>query len=391
MGIEGETLDRKVAQRDLVLRAPKLVTLAGEIDDAWIAISDGRVSAVGSGRLPNILSPAPKQHCEGVLVPGFIDPHVHGADGYDFATASAEQARAIVDFLADNGSTSVMATVATGELSDTLAAIERLAPLVMDRTLLGIHLEGPYLSDTHRGAHRADLLREPVIAELDQLLSAGAGTIAEITIAPELPGAVAAIEHLVRQRVIVALGHTNCDAATAKVAVDAGARVVTHLFNGMRPLHHRNPGLVGVGLTDPRLTVELIVDDSHVDPIVVRLARAVVGSRLMLISDGIAATGAPDGKYQIGGSDVVVTGGTARLADLSSLAGSTTTLADSAVRLRADGASWRELVHCLTGAAASLLALPAPLAVGSPADLLVLDADARLHAVMKRGVWRRSG
>jgi N-acetylglucosamine-6-phosphate deacetylase len=309
-----------------------------------------------------------------LVVPGFVDLHAHGALGHDFATCSADEARAAVAHHAGRGTTTMVASIATGTPDATVAALRRLGPLVDEGVLAGLHLEGPWLSPARRGAHAAELLHAPTSAEVDTYLDAAAGTLRIVTLAPELPGALDAVARLTAAGVVVAIGHTDADADTVTRAVDAGARLVTHVFNGMPPLHHRAPGPVGVALTDPRLHVEAIVDGHHLDDVTVDLVRRSTGSRMVLVSDAMAATGCDDGRYRIAGSDVVVSDGVAMLADGSSLAGSTSTVLDGFLRLLAAGTSLDEAVDASSGRALALLGLPA-----SPDRIVVDTATGRVR------------
>ncbi|PZE37926.1 N-acetylglucosamine-6-phosphate deacetylase [Curtobacterium sp. MCPF17_011] len=352
--------------------------------DGWIAVSDGRVAAVGAGPAPahDRVVDAP-----GTVVPGFVDLHAHGALGHDFASCSADEARAAVAHHAGRGTAHLVASIATGAVPDTVAALHRLRPLVVDGTLAGLHLEGPWLAPARRGAHAVALLHPPTPAEVELLVDAGGGALRVVTLAPELLGAIETIHHLVDAGVVAAIGHTDADTEQVQRAVDAGATLVTHLFNGMPPLHHREPGPVGVALTDERLTVECIVDGHHLDPVAVDLVRRAAGHRLVFVSDAMAATGCADGPYRIAGSDVVVDGGVAMLADGSSLAGSTITVGDAVARVltaRPDDAARpdvREAVAASSVRASALLGLRPPLTVGAAADLVVLDPEGRPTAL----------
>jgi N-acetylglucosamine-6-phosphate deacetylase len=297
---------------------------------------------------------------------GLVDLHAHGALGFDFATASADDARRAAAFHRSRGTTTLVASIATGSPDATTGALARLAPLVADGTLGGLHLEGPWLAPARRGAHAADLLRTPDAALFEDFLTASAGTLRMLTIAPELPGAEAVVERAAAAGVVVAIGHTDCDAATASRAIDAGARVMTHLFNGMPPLHHRAPGPVGVALADDRVVVELIVDGHHLDPVTVNAVRRAAPGRIALVSDAMAATGCPDGAYRIAGSEVVVRDGVAMLADGSSLAGSTITASDAVARFRACGASDQEARLASITTPATILGSPPAQTGGAP-------------------------
>ncbi len=238
------------------------------------------------------------------------------------------------------GVTSFAPTFVTAPLPDLAAALESL-PAGRVRSayepaarVLGAHLEGPFLSPKHRGAHDAALLRDPSVDAVDLLLAAGgADRLALVTLAPERPRALAAVARLVAAGVVVSVGHSDATAAQVEAAADAGATLVTHLFNAQRGLHHREPGVVGAALDDDRLSLGLVVDLVHVAPCVVRLAFAAAGARVVLVSDATAASGMPPGRYRLGGADAVVSAPDEppRRAD-GTLAGSAITL-DAAVRL----------------------------------------------------------
>lgn len=342
--------------------------------DRWLLVVDGIVVARGAGDPP----PHDRHvHHDGVVVPACIDLHVHGALGHDFATCSADDARRAVAHHRGRGTSTLVASIASGPVDATVDALRRLRPLVHDGTLAGLHLEGPWLSVARRGAHAPGLLHAPTPAEAERFLAAADGALRVVTLAPELPGALDVVRLLSDAGVVVAVGHTDADADRTRAAVDAGARLVTHVCNGMPPLHHRAAGPVGVALTDDRLTVEVIADGHHLDDTTVALVRRSAAGRVALVSDAMAATGCPDGAHRVAGSDVVVSDGIAMLADGSSLAGSTSTVVDGLHRLLDGGAALLDTVVDTSLTAARLLGLPDPLAVGSPADLLVLDPSSR--------------
>jgi N-acetylglucosamine-6-phosphate deacetylase len=255
-----------------------------------------------------------------------------------------------------------------------------------------VHLEGPFLSAARCGAHDPAVLRPPDAASVDTLLAAGQGAIRMVTIAPELDGAIPAVKRLVDAGVLAAVGHTDALAEDVIPAVDAGATVATHLFNGMRPLHHREPGPVGTLLDDERVTVELICDLVHLHPAVVRLAAHHAGAgRTVLITDAISAAAAGDGVYDIGGLEVTVSDGVPTLADGGSLAGSTLTM-DAAFRnlVHGCGLGVLEAVAATSTRPAGLLGLAdkaGRLAAGYAADLVLLDESLYPKAVMKGGAW----
>lgn len=350
----------------------------------WLAVENGVVLARATG-------PAPHPHLRlGTVVPGFVDIHSHGALGHDVGSADAPALAAIADFHARRGTTTLVASVATAGLDSLEASIRSLRPSVENGTLAGIHLEGPYLSPERRGAHNPDLLRHPRLDEIRALVAAGGGTVRMITIAPELPGAERGIRWLAENGITVAIGHSDADAATARAAFGWGATVVTHLFNGMRPLHHREPGIIGAALLDERVTVELILDGQHVRAEAAEIVRRAAPGRLALVSDSMAATGCGDGDYDLAGSAVRVRDGVATLVHGDSLAGSTATVSTGFGLLAAAGVPLADAVAITSATPARALGLSAPLAIGSPADLLEIADDGAVQRVMRRGEWLAS-
>ena len=369
----------------VLLGIDRLIDGAGYDGPAWLRVEDGVIvdRGVGTGAGPGDSRVDARL---GAVVPGFVDAHVHGAMGADFGGVGVDPQPAI-DFHAAAGSTTLLASIATSELPLTIARLRELAPLVRAGRLAGVHLEGPFLCHERRGAHDPALLRDPDTASVDALLDAADGTLSMITIAPELPGALAAIETLVAAGVVVALGHTAASADQMRRGIDAGATVITHVFNGMPPMHHRAPGPVGVALTDDRLTVEVIGDGHHLEDEAVDVVRGSAAGRMTLVSDAMAATGLGDGVYEMGGTTVVVTDGVANLADNSSLAGSTTTVGGSVARLLRRGADAAEIASITSIRPAFALGLAGhALTVGARADLVELG-PAGVARTMRAGTW----
>lgn len=363
----------------------RLVDAASQDGPGWLRIADGVVVERGSGEAPS----APVETLD-VVVPGAVDTHTHGAVGIDLATPGIDPQPAL-DHHHRAGSTTLIASLATGRMDDTRSRIKELAPLVREGRLAGLHLEGPWLSPVRRGAHNPELLREPSRADVADLLSAGDGAVRMVTIAPELPGAFEAIDELVNSGVVVAVGHTDADAGTVRRAIDSGARVTTHLFNGMPPMHHRHAGTVGVSLSDDRITVEVIADGEHVGSEVIDVARRAAAGRMVLVSDAMSATGLGDGTYDLAGSKVMVSHGVAVLAEGNSLAGSTTPLMAAAVRLLNRNVPLPEVVAVSSATAVNVFGLSGhSLLPGDPADLIELrfpDGVAEVARVARRGVW----
>ena len=373
-----------------------MATPDGVLDPGWLLVENGTVSATGSGPAPDIVESTDASG--NWVVPGFVDIHCHGGGGAAFTSSDPEHVRQVVDAHTAHGTTTMLASLVTRPVPELVNQVAALSELVTDGLVAGIHLEGPFLSAVRCGAHDPGLLRPPDPVSVDALLSARRGTIRMVTVAPELEGAVPAVKRLVDAGIIAAIGHTDALADDVVPAVDAGATVATHLFNGMRPLHHREPGPIGVLLDDERVTVELICDLVHLHPTVVRLAARHAGAgRTVLITDAIAAAAAGDGTYDIGGLEVDVTDGVPTLVKGErgvgggSLAGSTLTM-DAAFRnlVQSCGLGVLDAVAAASTRPAELLGLgeiTGRLAPGYAADVVLLDDALRPVSVMRRGEW----
>lgn len=371
------------------LRCRHLVTAAhGVLDDAVLVIAGGEIIGIES-------ADSPQEHqIDGWVVPGFVDTHGHGGGGASYATTDPDEARAARRFHREHGTTTAIASLVTADLDTLAAQIATLRPLVADGELAGIHLEGPFLAEERKGAHDPALLRDPDPAVLAELLGAADGSVVMVTLAPERSGGLAAIEALARAGVVPAIGHTDADDATAAAALAAGVSVVTHLFNAMRPIHHREPGPVPRLLTDDRCMVELIADGFHLHPRVIEMAVAAAGvGRVALVTDAMAAAGMPDGDYLLGELRVAVRDGRARLVGedggLGSIAGSTLTMAAAFERIVGLGFSIEQAaaMAATTPARWHKLSGVGELAPGCRADLCVVDDHGRLLRVMQTGVW----
>jgi N-acetylglucosamine-6-phosphate deacetylase len=383
---------------DLVLHRARLFTGADRVPsvepawrtDGWVAVDGGRVTALGHG--------VPPEGAERVdlggdwLVPGFVDLHAHGGARGDVMAPERASRHDVRRLHARHGTTAMLASTVSRPAEELLAAVARLAEDTTQQPdepmarLVGIHLEGPFLSPVRRGAHQESALRPPDPAELDALLEAGQGLVRTVTVAPELPGGLELIAHAVDAGVVVAVGHTDADAVVIREAVAAGATAMTHTYNAMRPLHHRRPGAVGMAMDLPELTCELILDLVHVDPVAARaLVHTAGADRICLVTDAMAATGMGDGTYELGGQVVEVVGGQARVSGTGTLAGSTLTMATAVENAVA------HLGVDVPTAVAMATTVPARLLTGvdvgrlhadGPADLVRLDDSARLS-----GVW----
>ncbi|GGN05658.1 N-acetylglucosamine-6-phosphate deacetylase [Lentzea pudingi] len=372
---------------DVTLTGGRVVTPGGVLENGWVSVRDGRIAAVGEGAAPD----GPTTNVGGgTIVPGFVDIHCHGGGGAAFTSADPAKVRKAAAAHRKHGTTTMLASLVTRPVPELADQVAALAELVQEGVVAGVHLEGPFLSAARCGAHDPAILCPPEQTSVTKLLDAGKGTVRMITIAPELEGAVNAVRQLVDNNVIAAIGHTDATEAQVRPAVDAGASVATHLFNGMRPLHHREPGPIGALLDDERVTVELICDLVHLHPTAVRLAARHAGpQRTVLITDAIAAASVGDGVYDIGGLEVRVVDGVPTLAGGASLAGSTLTM-DMAFRnaVNSCGLTLVEAAYAASTRGAELLGLDTgKLEAGLAADIVVLDAELKPQDVMVRGEW----
>ncbi|MBB5954497.1 N-acetylglucosamine-6-phosphate deacetylase [Saccharothrix tamanrassetensis] len=374
---------------DVTLTGGRVVTPDGVLDQGWVAVRDGLIVAVGEGTAPD--GPITDVG-DNWLVPGFVDIHCHGGGGEAFTSADPERVRKAAAAHRRHGTTTMLASLVSRPIPELADQVSALAELVQDGVVAGIHLEGPFLSAARCGAHDPAILCPPDRASVNQLLIAGRGTVRMVTVAPELEHGVEAVRQLVDNDVLAAIGHTDATEAQIRPAVEAGATVATHLFNGMRPLHHREPGPIGALLDDERVTVELICDLVHLHPTAVRLAARHAGlNRTVLVTDAIAAAGVGDGVYDVGGLEVRVVDGVPTLAGGASLAGSTLTM-DAAFRnaVQSCGLTMAEAVNATATRPAYLLGMEdktGEIKTGLAADLVVLDDELKPREVMSRGEW----
>jgi len=371
-----------------VVTARRLYTPVEEITNPLLVIEDGLITEISSrASHPSPANATFVDFGDALLVPGFLDIHIHGGAGLDVMRASAEELPRLGQFLVSHGVTGYFATTVAAPLDATCAALERLAGAIEQTTnvnggppeaqALGIHLEGPFLSHKRRGVHPPEYLVEPTIPIFERLWQAARGHVRMITIAPEIPGAMEVIAEAARRKICVSIGHSDSDLSVARAAVQAGARHATHTFNAMRPLDHRSPGIIGEVLSDDTMTADIIVDGIHVSPEVVKLFLQAKGpERAVLITDAISATGMPDGRYQLGPIQVEVKDGKATAGD--SLAGSVLTM-DRAVRNVTRFSNWTlaQAVRAATLNPAQAVGLSAKygkLAAGAEATFVVLNS-----------------
>jgi N-acetylglucosamine-6-phosphate deacetylase len=361
--------------------------LFGDDDDfspGWLKLVGGRIAEVGRGPYPGRPDWISPHH----IAPGLVDTHCHGGGGASYSAADAQQAETVLATHRQAGTTTQVASLVTASLPDLLAQIAALRPLVESGDLAGVHLEGPWLAPSRKGAHNPRLLSAPLPAAVDAVL-AQRDVVRMVTIAPELPGALAAIERLAAAGIVAAVGHTDADYDMTRAAIAAGARGATHLFNAMPALLHRAPGPVLALLEDDRVRCELIIDQHHIHPALACAVARLLGRRAVLVTDAMAATGLGDGRYDLGGLPVEVRGGIARLADHSTIAGSTIKLADALRHAVAGGVLLPEALAAATRQGADYLSLSGVgrLQPGARADLVEVTADGIILRTLHRGQW----
>ncbi|MGO3325056.1 N-acetylglucosamine-6-phosphate deacetylase [Gordonia sp. (in: high G+C Gram-positive bacteria)] len=357
----------------------------------WVSIRDGVIDDIGSGLPP---TGPDLEFRSSTMVPGFVDQHVHGGGGASYTDGDPDQVRAGVAFHRRHGTTTTVTSTVSASRAELAGIVARLAPLVRDGVSAGIHLEGPWIAPGRCGAHAPDRLRAPDLDEIDRLLEIADGTIVMVTIAPELPGALDAVERFVAAGVRVAVGHTDATYEQTRAALDRGACVATHLFNAMAPLGHREPGPVLALTEDPRVVVELIGDGVHLHPaLVADVERTVGAGRTALVTDAMVAAGMADGDYVLGSLDVCVLHGVARLRSNDAIAGSTATMDALFSRTVAGLVAEPNPMprdDALLAASAMCSTTPARvlgrediglLAVGYRADLVVLDEELQVQHV----------
>ncbi len=345
----------------------------GELVAGDLEVADGRV--VGAGLAGG---------GSGTAVPGFVDLQVNGFGGVDLATTDAAGYRRAGEALLATGVTAFQPTFITAPQDDLVASLAEVPSEPIGPRVLGVHLEGPFLSPARAGTHPVDAIRAPDLALLERLLAAGPVTY--VTLAPERPGALELVDALLERGITVSFGHTDATAAEAHAGFDRGVRTVTHLFNAMRPLGHRDPGISGTALARDDVIVQLIADGVHVADETVALTWRAARGRLALVTDAMAAAGSGDGEFRLSGVDVTVRDGVARRGD-GVLAGSVVTMPQSIRNLVELGVPFVEAVAAATGAPARVVGdeTLGVLTVGGPADVVVLDDELEVRNVLVHG------
>lgn len=380
----------------------RLVTPTGVVEDGVVVVTAARIEYVGPAAAATVPPGAPTVQApqDGLVLPGLVDVHNHGGGGATFTAGAADQIATAAREHHTHGTTAMLASTVTDAPDRMLRAVGALAEAVGRGELAGIHVEGPFLAEARCGAQDPRHLSRPDVGLASELLDAGQGHIRTMTVAPELAGAEVVIDLLLRHGVVPAVGHTEADAGRVR---DTLARthaalgrpgLVTHLFNGMPPLHHRDPGPVGGALTAAAARdafVELVADGVHLHDDTVRMVFALLGpERIVLVTDAMAAAGMPDGDYELGSQQVRVTGGVARRGPDGPLAGGTSHLLDVLRRCVRAGVDLTDAVTAATrtpAVAAGIGDTAGALAPGRRADLVVTDADLGVTAVMRAGEW----
>jgi N-acetylglucosamine-6-phosphate deacetylase len=382
-------------QAPTVLTARRLYDGSRLHDHPIVVLDGGRIASISTRASSAAPAGAPTlDFPDATLAPSFFDIHIHGAAGHDAMEATPEALAAMGAFLASRGTARFLATTVTAPMDATLRAVAGLAKLIATPPAagvavpLGIHLEGPFLSHSKRGVHPPAFLLEPDIALFDRIFDAAEGHVRLMTLAPELPGAAQLAAHATARGVRVSLGHSNATAAETRAAIAAGATSATHTFNAMRPLDHREPGILGTILADDHTYAEIICDGIHVAPELVNLWFRAKGShRAILVTDAMSATGMPDGEYQLGGFAVQVASGRAMAGGV--LAGSVLTLDRALANFLAfTGTPISDALPLLTRNPATMTGLTeqaGALQPGSPANLTVLSPEGKLLAHLLNG------
>jgi N-acetylglucosamine-6-phosphate deacetylase len=373
------------------------LTPTAEITDAGILIRDGVIEelALREGmRLPDGAQEIVAT--DKIAIPGFVDVHIHGAGGRDVMEGSSEALADVTKTVARHGTTSFVATTVTASPDDTIRSVEGIARYISQQhetgdtraEVLGIHFEGPFISPERRGVHPAEWLRLPSAELLDKFLQAAAGNAQILTLAPELLGAMPCIDAARNAGMVVAMGHTDATYEQARAAIAHGVHHAVHVYNAMRPFSHRDSGVIGAVFTSPEVSAELIADGVHVDETAMKVLLQAKGpEHMILISDGISATGMPDGKYILGKLEVTMSGGICRNSE-GKLAGSTLTLDRALRNIVALGIPLAHAVRMLTLNPATLLGIEfkkGALRVGADADIVLVDEGLQLTNVWVRG------
>ena len=351
--------------------------VGGRLVPGDVDIADGRVAGIGLGNSKR----------RGIAVPGFVDLQVNGFGGVDFLETDGDGYRRAGEALLEAGVTSFLPTLITAPETELVAALAEVPRDSVGPRILGVHLEGPFLAAQRLGTHRPRGRRDPDTALLERLLAAGPVRI--MTLAPELPGALELIDDLVARGITVSCGHSDATADQASAAFDRGARMVTHLFNAMRPFNHRDPGIAGAALVRDDVFVQIILDGVHLAPETAALVWRAAAGRVVLVTDAVAAAGGSGGAYSLGSVELSVQDGAMRAPE-GMLAGSLLSMIDAVRNLHELGASFEDALGAASAVPARALGLSevGRLDVGLAADVLVLDDGLQIKSVFVGGEAR---
>jgi len=376
----------------LVIKGGTVFTPFTKIDNGTVYIKNGRIARVGR-RISKPLKAEIVDASGMIVVPGLIDTHIHGGNGSDAMDGTAEAMRKIAEYHARFGTTSMLATTTTESFDRIIRAVRATRAVIEGGTggaeILGIHLEGPYISPERRGAQNVEHVRSPSLAEFKRIFKESANCVRIVTVAPEIKGAMEFIAAIKSKGVVVSAGHSNASYDEMISAIEAGITHVTHIFNGMKEFHHREPGIVGAALTHRELTVSVIADGIHVHPAAITiLFRAKGADNIILITDAIRAAGMSDGTYELGGLPVTVKSGVCRLAS-GTLAGSTLTM-NMAVRNAVNflGIPLSDALKMASTNAAKIIGFAGTkgsLEEGKDADIAILDGDFNVQSTIAKG------
>jgi N-acetylglucosamine-6-phosphate deacetylase len=380
-----------------LLHIGSAITPFEQIPNAAILMEDCAIAAVGPRE--SIVLPAGAEEISALdqtAIPGFVDVHIHGAGGHDVMEGTTEALSVVTETVARSGTTSIVATTVTASPDDTCRSVEGIARYITQQhetdvpraEVLGIHFEGPFISKVRRGVHPIEWIQTPSAELLNRFLEAASGNARILTLAPEVFGAIPCADAARSAGLVVAMGHTDATYEQARLAIAHGVHHAVHVYNAMRPFSHRDSGVLGAVLTTPEVTAELIADGVHVEEAAMRLLLRAKGvEHVILVSDGVSATGMPDGTYTLGNFEVTVSGGVCRNAE-GKLAGSTLTLDRALRNIVALGVPFVDAVRMLTANPAKLLGLEykkGSLRVGADADIVLLDQAHRITNVWVQG------
>ncbi|MCQ6563904.1 N-acetylglucosamine-6-phosphate deacetylase [Paenibacillus mendelii] len=361
------------------------------LPSAAVWVTDGKIERIATQEAPPFYEGYERIDGNGMwLIPGMIDVHIHGANGYDMMDGTEASIQEVSQTCAGTGCTSFLATSVSSTMDDLLNMIRSVKSVIgreQGAKIAGIHLEGPYLNPKRKGMQNEKYLRHPDLDEMKLIFQEAGSLIKMVTIAPELPGGLELISYLKDQGVVIAVAHSDASYEEAKEAFGAGASHVTHCFNGMRPIHHRDPGLIVAAFEEPHVSLQAIVDQVHLHPAIIRLMHRIKGPEgMVLITDALQAMGLGDGEYLFGGHHVTVSEGIARLAD-GTLASSTVTM-NEALRLTVEnGISFTDAVQMASTSPARILGLTnkGKIEIGYDADFVLLNEKYEVQWTMIEG------